>query len=121
MTSLRLVLSILSAAVFAAPAGAEQTNAPQADKTAVKTEIVARGLANPWALQFLPDGRYLVTEKPGRMRIVGKDGKISEPITGLPEVSAQVQVGLLDVALAPDFAERGRLFFSFSELRGDDK
>ncbi len=121
MPSLRLALNALSAAVFAMPAMADQTNAPQADATAVKTEIIARGLANPWGLQFLPDGRYLVTEKPGRMRIVSKDGKISKPIAGVPEVSSQGQGGLLDVALAPDFADSGKLFFSFSEPRGDDK
>jgi glucose/arabinose dehydrogenase len=121
MISLRLAFSALSAAAFAVPAVAEQTNAPQAEKTAVKTEIVARGLANPWGLQFLPDGRYLVTEKPGRLRIVGKDGKISEPIAGVPEVAAQGQGGLLDVALAPDFAESGKLFFAFSEPRGGEK
>ena len=121
MTSLRLALNALSAAVFAMPAMADQTNAPRAEKTAVKTEIVARGLGNPWGLQFLPDGRYLVTEKPGRIRIVSKDGKISKPIAGVPEVSSQGQGGLLDVALAPDFADSGRIFFSFSEPRGDGK
>ena len=125
MPTSRLTLNVLSvilgAASFCASATAEQTNAPQAKKTAVKTEIVARGLANPWALQFLPDGRYLVTEKPGRLRIVSKDGKISEPISGVPAVADQGQGGLLDVRLAPDFAESGRIFFSFSEPREDGK
>ena len=55
-------------------------------------------------MQFLPDGRLLVTERPGTMRIVGKDGKLSEPIAGVPEVAAVGQGGLLDVLLAPDFA-----------------
>ncbi len=125
MVTSRLALTVssvvLGAAAFCASAAAEQTNAPQAEKTAVKTEIVARGLANPWALQFLPDGRYLVTEKPGRLRIVSKDGKISEPISGVPAVADQGQGGLLDVVLAPDFAQSGRIFFSFSEPREDGK
>ena len=125
MVTSRLALTVsgavLGAAVLCGAAAAEQTNAPQAEKTAVKTEIVARGLANPWALQFLPDGRYLVTEKPGRLRIVSKDGKISEPISGVPAVSDQGQGGLLDVVLAPDFAQSGRIFFSFSEPRDDGK
>ena len=125
MVTSRLALTassvVLGAAAFCASAAAEQTNAPQAEKTAVKTEIVARGLANPWALQFLPDGRYLVTEKPGRLRIVSKDGKISEPISGVPRVADQGQGGLLDVVLAPDFDQSGRIFFSFSEPREDGK
>jgi glucose/arabinose dehydrogenase len=125
MVTSRLALGVssvvLGVAAYCAPANAEQTNAPAAEKTAVKTEIVARGLKNPWAVQFLPDGRYLVTEKPGQLRIVSKDGKISEPIAGVPAVASQGQGGLLDVVLAPDFAQSGRIFFSFSEPREDDK
>ena len=96
-----------------------QTNAPAAPKTAVTLTTVAEGLENPWGLQFLPDGRYLVTEKPGRLRVVGKDGSIGEPITGVPAVSAQNQGGLLDVALAPDYIDSGTIFISYSEPRGD--
>ena len=96
-----------------------QTNAPAAPKTAIKLTAVAQGLANPWGLQFLPDGRYLVTEKPGRLRIVAKDGSLGEPISGVPEVAAQGQGGLLDVALAPDYIESGTIFLSFSEPRGN--
>ena len=66
---------------------------------------VAEGLVNPWGLTFLPDGRMLVTEKPGRLRIVTTDGKLSEPVAGLPMVDAQGQGGLLDVSLDPAFAE----------------
>lgn len=105
--------------VFAAPASAEQTNAPEATKTAIAVEEVATGLENPWGMQFLPDGRILVTERPGRMRIVGKDGKLSEPISGLPNVVQGGQAGLLDVLLAPDFnGKTGIVYFSYSEPRG---
>ena len=96
-----------------------QTNAPAAPKTAITLTPVAEGLERPWGLQFLPDGRYLVTELPGRLRVVGKDGSLGEPITGVPEVYAENQGGLLDVALAPDFIDSGTIFLSYSEVRGD--
>lgn len=96
-----------------------QTNAPAAPKTAITLTPVAEGLERPWGLQFLPDGRYLVTELPGRLRVVGKDGSIGGPITGVPEVYAENQGGLLDVALAPDFIDSGTIFLSYSEARGD--
>lgn len=66
----------------------------------------------------MPDGRYLVTERPGHLRIVGKDGKPSEPIAGVPAVAARNQGGLLDVALAPDFASSSEIYLSYSEPRG---
>ena len=78
-------------------------------------QVVAQGLENPWGLDFLPDGSMVVTERPGRMRIVGADGILSEPIAGVPEISANGQGGLLDVAVAPDFAQSGRIYFTFSE------
>lgn len=81
----------------------------------VRTDIVAGGLENPWGLDFLPDNAVLVTERPGRMRIVGVDGSISEPVAGLPEIAARGQGGLLDVAVAPDFAQSGRIYFTYSE------
>ena len=82
---------------------------------------VAEGLVNPWGLAFLPDGRMLVTEKAGRLRIVSADGKqLSEPVAGLPTVDARGQGGLLDVALDPAFAEES---VDLLELRraGDDR
>ena len=81
----------------------------------VRVETVARGLVNPWALAFLPDGRMLVTERPGRLRIVSKDGTLSAPLTGVPEVLARSQGGLLDVALDPDFARNRLVYLSYSE------
>ena len=70
----------------------------------VEVSTVASGLEHPWGLAFLPDGRMLVTERPGRLRIVDAEGKLSEPLSGLPEVWARGQGGLLDVAIDPDFA-----------------
>ena len=105
-------------APIAATARAEITKAPfSAGKSAYKVEIVAKGLEHPWGLQFLPDGRMLVTERPGRLRIVTRDGKVSAPIAGVPDVFARQQGGLLDVALAPDFASSNTIFLSFSERR----
>ncbi len=81
----------------------------------VAVETVADGLVHPWALAFLPDGRMLVTERPGRMRIVTRDGKLSPPVTGVPEVFASGQGGLLDVALDRDFARNRTIYFSYAE------
>jgi glucose/arabinose dehydrogenase len=100
---------------------ADQTNAPAAPKTPITVTEVADGLENPWGMQFLADGRILVTERPGTMRIVATDGKVSEPIKGLPNVVQGGQAGLLDVLLAPDFATSGLIYFSFSEPRANSK
>jgi glucose/arabinose dehydrogenase len=76
---------------------------------------VAAGLQNPWALAFLPGGRFLVTERPGRLRVVESDGKLGTPVAGLPEIAAGGQGGLLDVVLDSDFARNRSLYFCFSE------
>ena len=81
----------------------------------VKTETVARGLANPWALAFLPDGRMLVTERPGRLRLIGSDGRLGEPLAGLPPVDVDGQCGLLDVAVDPRFAQNQTLYWTYAE------
>lgn len=81
----------------------------------LSTEIVAEGLEHPWAVAFLPDGRYLVTERPGRMRIVQGDGRLGAPLAGLPAVEAAGQGGLLDVVLDSDFARNRQLYFCYSE------
>lgn len=81
----------------------------------IRIQTVAQGLERPWGLAFLPDGRMLVTEKPGRLRIVTEDGAISEPIKGVPKVVAKGQGGLLDVALDPAFAKNGLVYLSYSE------
>lgn len=106
----------------AGPAAAVITDAPAPAKASkIKVKTFADGLDHPWGLQFLPDGRLLVTERPGRMRLVSKDGKLSEPIAGVPEVAAVGQGGLLDVLLAPDFETSGTIYFSYGEPRGGGK
>ncbi len=82
---------------------------------AVKPVPVVDGLDSPWALAFLPDGRWLVTERPGRLRIVGPDGKAGTPLAGLPAVDAGGQCGLLDVAVDPQFASNGYIYWTFAE------
>lgn len=102
------------------PAFEGQTRAPKpAETESWATETVAEGLEHPWAIDFLPDGSMLVTERPGRMRHVTADGEISEPIASVPEVDARNQGGLLDVAVAPDFASSRTIFFTFSEPHED--
>jgi glucose/arabinose dehydrogenase len=105
------------------PAVAAITNAPApATPSKIKVETFAQGLEHPWGMQFLPDGRLLVTERPGRMRLIDKDGKLSPAILqGLPEVAAVGQGGLLDVLLAPDFTKSGNIYLSYGEPREDGK
>ena len=115
-----LVGSILVALAILGCRSGEVASAPHAIQVAsslgpLKLETVAEGLATPWAMAFLPDGRFLVTERPGRMRIISAAGELSEPIAGLPAVRAHGQGGLLDVALAPDFATSGMIYFSYAE------
>jgi aldose sugar dehydrogenase len=98
------------------PAFAGQTRAPE-QKLGVAFEVVAlsEGLANPWGLAFLPDGKMLLTERAGRLRVVTADGKLSEPVAGLPSVDARGQGGLLDVALDPAFQKTQLIYWSYAE------
>ena len=80
-------------------------------------QTVASGLENPWGLAFLPDGRMLVTERAGRLRIVSRNGTVSSPVIGVPPVLASGQGGLLDVALAPDFDATRLVYLSYAEPR----
>jgi aldose sugar dehydrogenase len=100
-----------------APQNGASQRSPQPKSIAgkVSAETVAEGLEHPWALAFLPDGRILVTERPGRLRIVGKDGKLSNPVGGVPAVQAQGQGGLLDVAIDPRFEENRLVYLSYAE------
>jgi aldose sugar dehydrogenase len=81
----------------------------------VRAETVTKGLDHPWAIAFLPQGSFLVTERPGRLRVVTADGKIQSPVAGLPQVAAGGQGGLLDVVLDSGFAGNRTLYFCFSE------
>jgi glucose/arabinose dehydrogenase len=104
--------------VLATPGAAEQTRAPaRTTKQPLKVETYAKGLVYPWGLVFLPDGRLLVTERPGRMRLIGKDGRLSPSLRNVPTVQASGQGGLLDVAPHPDFTSSKLIYFSFSEPR----
>lgn len=102
--------------VFAcASAGQDRVIDSELYKLRVRT--VADGLEHPWAVAFLPDGGFVVTERPGRMRIIDARGTVSPPLQGVPKVAAVGQGGLLDVALAPDFPRSRRIYFSFAEPR----
>jgi len=100
------------------PAFPGQTRAPEQKlNVAFDVVTVAEGLANPWGLEFLPDGRMLLTERAGQLRIVTADGARSDPVAGPPMVDGRGQGGLLDVALDPAFAENRMIYWSFSEPR----
>jgi glucose/arabinose dehydrogenase len=96
-----------------APAPAAGRLHEEADSQGTRIATIASGLEHPWAVALLPDGRFLVTERPGRMRYVSATGELSAPLGGVPEVSANGQGGLLDVALAPDFTGSHRIWFTF--------
>jgi glucose/arabinose dehydrogenase len=102
------------------PAFPNQTRAPER-KTNVAYEIVTviDGLQNPWGLVLLPNGKMLVSERSGRLRVATADGKMSEPITGLPKIDVRGQGGLLDVVLDPAFAKNNTIYWSFSEPQED--
>jgi glucose/arabinose dehydrogenase len=100
----------------ASPQGpAPRSPTPPSIDGALGVETIARGLVHPWGLELLPDGRMLVTERPGRLRIVDRDGSLSPPLAGVPAVLARGQGGLLDVALDPAFIENRIIYLSFAE------
>ena len=111
---LMLAAALLSAALVALPVSARDLIV-RTEAGNVKVVEVASGLQSPWSLAFLPDGRMLVTERPGRLRLVGADGTVSAPIEGVPTVHARGQGGLLDVALGPNFVEDGLIVFAYAE------
>lgn len=104
------------------PAFPEQTRAPeQHSNVRIHVEEIATGLEHPWAIAFLPDGRMLVTERPGRLRVVTRSGQVSAPVAGLPPVDARGQGGLLDVVLSPAFATDRLIYWSYAEPRGGNE
>ena len=113
----------LAAVAFASAASAQEGRRYRTQAGDVVVETVASGLANPWGLAFLPDGRMLVTERPGRLRVVTPEGRILPPMEGLGAVAiaAKGQGGLLDVALDPQFPENRMVYLSFAESRGGDR
>lgn len=109
-----LILAIISSLFLAPFTQAQQPKVP------FTVEVLASGLNHPWSMAFLPDGRILIAERVGRMRIVMADGSPSEPsILGLPNLLAQDQGGLLGIALDPDFVRNQQLYFSYTEQQGN--
>lgn len=103
-------LFLLVSTAMAIPMGAGSAVAAEP-----RPAVVVQGLTEPWSLAFLPDGRMLVTERSGGLRIASSSGKLSPPLTGLPRVDAGGQCGLLDVAVDPDFARNAFIFWTFAE------
>lgn len=103
------------AAIFLVVAGVSISADAQNTTLAVALVPVAQGLDHPWAVAFLPQGQFLITERPGRMRVVSASGQVSPPLAGVPAVAAGGQGGLLDVVTDTAFARNRRIFFCFSE------
>ncbi len=101
--------------IAAVPASAQPFPSSAGD---LKVETIASGLSHPWSLAFLPDGRMLVTERPGRLRLVTRDGKLSPPVANVPKVFASGQGGLLDVILDKDYARNRIIYFCYAEPVG---
>ena len=116
MRNLTVLMRILffTAAFLLLTAAARSPEGIKTQEHDLRIAEIATGLEHPWGLAFLPDGRMLVTERPGRLRVI-KDGRLaSEPVAGLPPIEARGQGGLLDVALHPDFAENRLIYFSYA-------
>lgn len=96
-------------------AGAAEERLIDTETGKIKVETLVSGLDHPWGMAFLPDGRLLLTERAGRMRLLSPDGSLSEPLSGVPQVVAKGQGGLLDVVLDPTFADNQLVYFSYSE------
>ncbi len=114
------VIAVLLAVDGSNAQTAPHSTTPKSVAAPVNVVTVATGLVNPWGLAFLPDGRMLVTERPGRLRMVEVNGNVSAPVQGVPEVYARGQGGLLDVAIDPAFSDNQWVYLAYAE-RGQDK
>ena len=120
--SVLLVAALLSAAFLAPRAAAPDPSggggdAERSERAVFRIATVAAGLEHPWGAAFLPDGHLLVTERPGRMRVVDRDGRLSPPLGGVPPVPlGDGEGGLLDVALAPDFVATREVYLCHGAL-----
>lgn len=111
---MRIALPALAFVLLAAT-GAYADEVVSTEKVKIKVETFADGLENPWGLVFLPDGRALVTEREGRLRVVSAMGRLSAPLSGVPKVDTRGQGGVLDVAIDPEFAKNKFVYVSFAE------
>jgi glucose/arabinose dehydrogenase len=109
----RLAVACAAVAIAGPALGLDETI--ETEQAAIRVATFAAGLEHPWGLAFLPDGSALVTERPGRLRLVSPEGELSEPLAGVPEVDARGQGGLLDVALDPDFEANRLVYLSYAE------
>jgi glucose/arabinose dehydrogenase len=116
-TALGRALGLVAGLIAGVGVALAQERTLQTKSGPVKVETLARGLNHPWSVEPLPDGRMLVTERPGRLRLVTQDGKVSEPLRGVPKVLARDQGGLLDMALDPNFESNNLVYLSFAEAR----
>lgn len=107
-------VGVAAALIAGSPGLAQEPRTYPSSAGPLAVEVVADGLDFPWAIQFLADGRLIVTERSGSIRII-RDGQLSAPVAGVPEVHDRGQGGLLDIALAPDFASSGQLYLSYAE------
>lgn len=108
-------IALCGLAMLAAAPLQAQTRTIETQSGPIAVETVATGLSHPWGLAELPDGRLLVTERNGNLRLVTRQGQVSAPLKGVPDVYASGQGGLLDVVLAPDFADSRMVYVSFAE------
>ena len=108
-------LLVISAIALSATAAVAAPQSYPSSAGNLMVETIASGLVNPWSLAFLPDGRLIVTERPGRMRIVSKDGKLSAALLGVPQVFARSQGGMHDVVLDRNYAQNGTIYICFAE------
>jgi glucose/arabinose dehydrogenase len=111
-----LARALLALALVPGCATAQPDGVVQSERAGFRVSVFATGLQNPWGAALLPDGRLLVTERPGRLRVVGTDGSVSAPLPGVPAVEAEGQGGLLGIALAPDFATSREIFLCHAAL-----
>lgn len=123
LAGISVVGLLVAGGLASAPAFAQSPQTMRVSSSAgpLLVETVATGLEHPWGLAFLPDGRMLVTERAGRLRIVSPNGQVSQPLGGLPRIAARGQGGLLDVAADPNFAENRFIYVSYAEPRENNR
>jgi aldose sugar dehydrogenase len=114
-SALNRFFRVAVALMFISEPGLAADRAIDTEVGQINIQTIAEGLEHPWGLAFLPDGRMLVTERPGRLRMVSKEGQLSQPLEGVPPVFAEGQGGLLDIVLDPDFTSNRFVYISYAE------